>query len=70
MNITQQMVDNKKSIKNIEKNSEGIKKNSEGIKKNSEDIKKNSEGYKIYIDGCPENLKVYTSIGSMYLCYN
>ena len=34
-----------------------------------EDINKNKQGYKIYIDACPENLKTFTSIGSMYLCY-
>tara|TARA_B100000927_G_scaffold181570_1_gene146195 strand:+ start:3999 stop:4976 length:978 start_codon:yes stop_codon:yes gene_type:complete len=33
------------------------------------DIEKNKQGYKIYIDSCPEPLKLYTSIGSMFLCY-
>ncbi len=32
-------------------------------------IEKNKQGYKIYIDSCPEPLKLYTSIGSMFLCY-
>ena len=32
-------------------------------------IERNNQGYKIYIDSCPENLKLYTSIGSMFLCY-
>ena len=53
----------------IQNHTKTIQNHTKTISIHKDIINKNKQGYKIYINKCPENLKTFTSIGTMYLCY-